>query len=245
MGFTNISYLWKDRLYFRFICLEIFLFRPYTILVLPYTNCFVLDCSYLSGLVNTDTNKKGNNLTLIPKPNKDLLHWQNYDSISQLKVDLKLFTEISANRLIVWLIQIAHQDQVGFILSGEARENICSILNVIPKAHFASTHFMLLASDIVKAFYLVNWDFIEQMIAHIEISGRLLVWIRELYTCPSAQLKVNGSLSSSFSIYNGIRQGCLLWSLIFVLTLEPFLRRVWNNLHISEIVFLKLQEQQK
>lgn len=50
-----------------------------------------------------------------------------------------------------------------------------------------------------------------------------LCWILSLCYCLSAAVKVNETRSDFFAITNGTRQGCPLLSLIFILTLEPFL----------------------
>lgn len=44
-----------------------------------------------------------------------------------------------------------------------------------------------------------------------------------LYSSTTAAVKVNETRSNFFKIHNGTRQGCPLFPLIFILTLEPFL----------------------
>lgn len=102
--------------------------------------------------------------------------------------------------MIRWIPQIVHQDQVGFIPSREARDNVRRTLNVVQRAHFTSTPLMLLATDAEQAFDRVSLSFLEQMIIHIGITEKMLAWI---YSHPSAQLSVNGTLALPFTINNG------------------------------------------
>ena len=59
--------------------------------------------------------------------------------------------------------------------------------------------------------------------------------IFSLYSNPTAQVRINGSLSDSFSLHNGTRQGCPLSPLLFAISLEPFLATIRNNRSINGI----------
>lgn len=51
----------------------------------------------------------------------------------------------------------------------------------------------------------------------------------------TAQLHINGTLSDTFTLYNGTRQGCPLSPILFALSLEPFLYSVRHNPNIHAI----------
>jgi hypothetical protein len=51
-------------------------------------------------------------------------------------------------------------------------------------------------------------------------------WIAAMYCNICSVVKVNGHLSESFSIARSVRQGCPLSSLLYVLALEPLLRKL-------------------
>lgn len=63
----------------------------------------------------------------------------------------------------------------------------------------------------------------------------MLSWIKGLYTHPTARVKVNGTLSESFKMYNGTRQGCPLSPLLFALALEPLLSEIRLSPDISGV----------
>lgn len=170
-------------------------------------------------------------ITVIPKEGKDPLLCQNYRPISLLNVDLKIFTKILSLRLSGRIPQLVHSDQVGFVPTREARDNTTKVLNLIYVAQKRKIPLLLLSTDAEKAFDRVDWTFLT--LRFLGLGRRMMHWIQAIYSCPWARVKVNGHLSQSFEITNGTRQGCPLSPLIFILTLEPFLRTVRNNPDIT------------
>ena len=54
-------------------------------------------------------------------------------------------------------------------------------------------------------------------------------WIRLLYASPGVMVEVNGVRSEPFTLTRSIRQGCPLSPMLYILALEPFLRRLKAN----------------
>lgn len=94
---------------------------------------------------------------------------------------------------------------------------------------------MLLSTDAEKAFDRVAWDYMSQVLQHLGLGRRMLTWIGNIYSTPSARVKVNGLLSDPLAITNGTRQGCPLSPLLFIVSLEPFLCHIRANTNISGI----------
>lgn len=89
------------------------------------------------------------------------------------------------------------------------------------------------------AFDRVDWGFLLATLSHLGIGPSLLSQISAVYNFLTAQLRINGTLSNSFTLYNGTRQGCPLAPILFALSLEPFLSTIRHNPNIHGIKISK------
>ncbi|XP_040178291.1 uncharacterized protein LOC120910599, partial [Rana temporaria] len=174
-------------------------------------------------------------IAVIPKEGKDLTLCSNYRPISLLNVDLKIFTKILANRILPHIPDLIHQDQVGFTPGREGRENTMRVINAIHLSQVSKKTLVLVSTDAEKAFDRVDWKFLKAIIKYIGLGEGMQRWVMSLYSQPKARIKINETMSEPFEIRNGTRQGCPLSPIIFILTLEPFLRTIRMNTDIRGI----------
>ena len=57
----------------------------------------------------------------------------------------------------------------------------------------------------------------------------LIQWVKTLYNGANSYCMVNGEKTKPFYLNRGVRQGCGLSMLLFIISLEPFLTKIRNN----------------
>ena len=113
-------------------------------------------------------------ISLIEKPDKDLLQLKNWRPLSLLNVDYKVFSKILANRLYEILPYIIHEDQVGFLKDRFIGENLMDLIAVIEFLKENEEEGILVSADIEKAFDSVNWETMYSFMEAFGIGTKIL-----------------------------------------------------------------------
>ena len=79
---------------------------------------------------------------------------------------------------------------------------------------------IILMADFRKVFDRLEWDFMYKSLDFFNFGPSFKQWIETLYKSPVMKIKNNGHLSDEFEMTRGIRQGCPLSALIFILSIE-------------------------
>ena len=108
-------------------------------------------------------------ITLIPKPDKDNTKKENYSPILlmniDIKIDIKIFNKILANRIQQHMKKLIHHDQVGFIPGMQASFNIQKSIDVIYHIHkFKDKNHMIISIDAEKAFDKIHLPFMVKIL---------------------------------------------------------------------------------
>ncbi|CAJ1062856.1 LINE-1 reverse transcriptase -like protein [Xyrichtys novacula] len=160
-------------------------------------------------------------ISLILKPDKDPLNCGSYRPISLLNADYKILAKILASRMETVISDMISVDQTGFIRDRHSSSNIRRLLNVILSPASSWTPEMVVSLDAEKAFDMVEWSYLLEVLKKFGFGPRMISLISLLYSAPKASVSTNGMNSQMFTLSRGCRQGCPASPLLFALAIEP------------------------
>ena len=178
-------------------------------------------------------------LNIIPKKDKDPRELKNWRPISLLNTDYKILTKMLAIRLQNVISPLVAPDQTGYIKNRYIGENIRTIVDMINYLNECHKPGILLQLDFEKAFDSISWKFLHTTLQHFGFGENFRKWISTIYNNSHSCVTNNGYHSEFFKITRGIRQGCPISALLFVLVVEVMANNIRKN---SEIKGIELNE---
>ena len=179
----------------------------------------------------TPSQKQGT-IILIPKKDKDLTDLKSWRPLSLLNNDYKILAKLLANRLRLTLTEIINPNQIGYMKDHFIGENTRLIANVIDYCKHTLQPSIILLADFGKAFDTINWNFLEKCLTHFGFGPNFRRWMSVVYTDIESCVTNNGYMSQFFKLFRGIRQGCPINALLFLLPAEIIANIIWISPHI-------------
>ena len=134
-------------------------------------------------------------------------------------MDLKILTKTLTNRLKTVLPSIIHFTQTA--VDGRRIDNTVHMLrDFVQLANTENLESAFIFLDQEKAFDRVNHAFLYKTMRAFGIGPVFIHWIRLIYSNATTRVKVNGFLSKNIPLRRGVRQGCPLSPLLYVLIIE-------------------------
>ena len=159
-------------------------------------------------------------LKLIPKKDKDLRYLKSWRPVSLLATDYKILAKALAMRLQKVASSLVNSDQVGYLKGRYIGENIRIISDLMHYTTKEKISGILALIDFEKAFDTVEWSFLFNTLSTLNFGQNYIRWIKLLYSNISSCVTNNGYISNYFTLTRGIRQGCPISALLFILVAE-------------------------
>ena len=150
----------------------------------------------------------------------DLADVRNWRPISLLNADYKIFAKCITNRLATFLPFVISPHQTANVKSRKIQHNLRLLRDFVFLADSRQMDAFILSIDQMKAFDRVSWSYLLATVEKQNFPPLILNWIRVLYTDISSCVKVNGFSSDTFKVTRGVRQGCPLSPVLYVVFSE-------------------------
>ena len=172
--------------------------------------------AYLHGF--KDSRNKGL-IKILYKDKGDPKDLQNYRPISLLNCDLKILTKTLANRLKTVLPTIIHKTQTA-VDGRKIDYTIHMLRDLIQLAENENLAAGFVFLDQEKAFDRVDHDFLFAVMKKFKFGNIFIKWLKQLYKNATTTILINGYETGTIPLLRGVRQGCPISSLLYVLVIE-------------------------
>lgn len=151
---------------------------------------------------------------------------KNWRPITLLCTDYKILAKVLTTRLTTVIASVVSPCQTCGIPGRFSGEAIRFIQDALDYAEDSDLGGALLSLDQEKAFDCVDWSYMLLVLRRMNFGPSFCSWVHLLYTNLYSRMFVNGALGSPFTISRGVRQGCPLSPLLYVLVTEPLSRAI-------------------
>ena len=180
-----------------------------------------------------DTMRRAAVTLLYKKGDASLL--KNYRPISLSNYDYKILAFALSKRLQTVISKLISPDQTAYINARYIGNNSRFIQDIIDYTEDNNIPGALISLDFEKAFDSLQWDFMLKCLEKYNFGNNFLRWIKILYNTPNMIIKNNGYFSREVKMSAGIRQGCPISALLFILSVEVMASQIKSNNNIKGI----------
>ena len=153
----------------------------------------------------------------------------NWRGITLLSVPSKILTKIILNRIKDTVDSKMRKEQAGFRKGRSCVDMINTLRIVIEQSTEYQAPLHLSFVDFEKAFDSISRESIWKALTVFGIPRKIINLIKIIYRDYRCQVIHNGRLSEPFEVTAGVRQGCLLSPIIFLMVLDGVMRKVTSR----------------
>ena len=139
------------------------------------------------------------------------------------------YKQVIATILQSSLEDIIDSEQTAAICGRSIIENLQLNRDIISYGNLNDLEAAIIMLDQEKAFDKVDREFLFKILQKFGYGPKLIARIETIYKDIEAQVKLNGHLSHFFSVVRGVRQGCPLSMILYIILAEVFIQNIKQN----------------
>ena len=190
-----------------------------------------LEAAFQKGCLTNDF--KLSYTKLLPKDGGSLLDVKNFRPISLLNIAFKMITKAISNKIAPFLEDLVHPDQAANIKGRSIQNHNHYIRDIISLAKLRGDNSCILSIDQQKAFDRVSHEWMMKVLKENNFGPYFLKWISILNDGATSKILLNNTLSTEYTLYRGVRQGDVMSPILYILTLEPLLEKIRQDVSIT------------
>ena len=198
----------------------------------PLTNCFIK--SFQNGYLSPSQSQAL--LCLLHKggenPRESISSWR---PISLLNADYKLIAKVLCMRLNAVINKLIDSSQFAFIKGRNISNMLRELYDIIENEKAANSNTILLSIDYTKAFDTLSTGAILKALKLYGFGEYFLNCIKTILSNRTCCVRNGGYISDEFEMERGVRQGCPISPVLFILTSELFAASVRSDPTIKGI----------
>jgi hypothetical protein len=171
---------------------------------------------------------KGGHLVKIPKKG-NLSLCGNYRGIMLLSVPGKVLNGVILQRLKAAVDAELRDNQAGFRPNRSCADQIATLRIILEQSQEFRSPLYAGFLDFEKAFDSLDREVLWQLMRHYAIPEKFINIIKNIYSGTQCRIIHEGQLTEAFNITTGVRQGCLLSPLLFLLAVDWIMRQATYN----------------
>jgi hypothetical protein len=173
-------------------------------------------------------------LALIPKSDKPE-SFGGYRPIALCNLVYKIITKIIASRIKSCLSFGISKEQFGFLEGRQITDAIGVVQEALHSIKVKNIKALVLKLDLIKAYDRVDWGFLRLVLLQVGLSLEATDWILGCVTSANFVVLINGRPTSFFKSTRGLRQGCPLSPLLFLLVVEGLSRAIQEQVRDKKL----------
>ncbi|KAL3681900.1 hypothetical protein R1sor_024856 [Riccia sorocarpa] len=152
------------------------------------------------------------------------MYLRNWRPISLMSLAYKIVSKILATRLRRVVAKLVDKEQTGFIEGRNIMDNVVSLKLGQEMTEATGESAIFCKLDFVKAFDRVQHNFLWATLRKMGFAESFIEMVQLLINGRRAKVHTNGLTTKFFTLERGVRQGCPVSPLLFVLSTQPLMR---------------------